>query len=74
MTTIAISAYACRFCDVVASFFKSTYKRMIFNMQMSANKRVAQELIHLGFHQQKEFSQILQNMNDKAVEEHYGKK
>ena len=47
---------------------------MIFNMQMSANKRVAQELVHLGFHQQKEFSQILQNMNDKAIEEHYGKK
>ena len=74
MTTIAISAYACRFCDAVASFFKSTYKRMIFNMQMSANKRIAQELVHLGFHQQKEFSQILQNMNDKAIEEHYGKK
>ena len=74
MTTIAISAYACRFCDAVASFFKSTYKTMIFNMQMSANKRVAQELVHLGFHQQKEFSQILQNMNDKAIEAHYGKK
>ena len=41
---------------------------------MSANKRVAQELCSLGFYQDKEFKQILQNMNDKAVEEYYGKK
>ena len=74
MTTIAISAYACRFCDAVASFFKSTFKRIRFGLQMSANRKVAQELCSLGFHQQKEFSQILQKMNDQAVEEYYGKK
>ena len=74
MTTIAISAYACRFCDAVASFFKSTIKRIRFGLQMSANRKVAQELCSLGFHQQKEFSQILQKMNDQAVEEYYGKK
>ncbi len=74
MTTIAISAYACRFCDAVASFFKSTFKRIRFGLQMSANRKVAQELCSLGFHQQKEFSQILQRMNDQAVEEYYGKK
>lgn len=74
MTTIAISAYACRFCDAVASFFKSTFKRIRFGLQMSANRKVAQELCSLGFHQQKEYSQILQQMNDQAVEEYYGKK
>ena len=74
MTTIAISAYACRFCDAVASFFKTTFKRIRFGLQMSANRKVAQELCSLGFHQQKEFSQILQKMNDQAVEEYYGKK
>ena len=74
MTTIAISAYACRFCDAVASFFKTTFKRIRFGLQMSANRKVAQELCSLGFHQQKEFSQILQRMNDQAVEEYYGKK
>ena len=42
-------------------------------MQMSANQRVARELIHLGFHQQKEMSQILQRMNDKTIEEYNGK-
>jgi hypothetical protein len=41
---------------------------------MSANKRVAHELCSLGFHQNKEFKQILQMMNDKAIEEYYGKK
>ena len=73
MTSIAISAYACRFCDAVASFTKKVYKNMVFGMQMSANQRVARELIHLGFHQQKEFNQILQRMNDKTIEEYHGK-
>ena len=73
MTTIAISAYACRFCDAVASSFKKVYKNIKFGMQMSANQRVARELIHLGFHQQKEMNQILQRMNDKTIEEYHGK-
>jgi hypothetical protein len=74
MTSIAISAYACRFCDAVASFFKSTFRKIRFGLQLSANRKVAQELCSLGFHQQKEFNQILQRMNDQAVEEYYGKK
>ena len=74
MTSLAISAYACRFCDAVASFFKTTFNKITFGMQMTANQRVARELVHLGFHQQKEFNQILQRMNDKTIEEHYGKK
>lgn len=73
MTTLIISAYACRFCDAVASSFKKIYKNIRFGMQMSANQRVARELIHLGFHQQKEMSQILQRMNDKTIEEYNGK-
>ena len=73
MTSLAISAYACRFCDAVASFFKTTLKKIKFGMQMNANRRVARELIHLGFHQQKEYNQILQRMNDKTIDEYYGK-
>ena len=73
MTTTTITAYACSFCDAVASFFKKVYKKIVFGMQMSANQRVAKELVHLGFHQQKEFNQILQRMNDKTIEEYHGK-
>ena len=73
MTSLAISAYACRFCDAVASFFKTTFKKIKFGMQMNANRRVARELIHLGFHQQKEYNQILQRMNDKTINEYHGK-
>tara|TARA_B100001057_G_scaffold102429_1_gene99674 strand:+ start:388 stop:513 length:126 start_codon:yes stop_codon:yes gene_type:complete len=40
---------------------------------MAANRVVAQDLVHLGFHNQKEYNQILQKMNDKAVNEYYGK-
>lgn len=74
MTTMEITAYACSFCDAVSSFFKKSLKKIQFGLQMSANKRVARELCSLGFYQDKEFKQILQNMNDKAVEEYYGKK
>ena len=42
-------------------------------MQMTANQRVARELVHLGFHQQKEFNQILQRMNDRTIDEYHGK-
>ena len=73
MTTMEISAHVCSFCDAVASSFKKVYKKVVFGMQMSANQRVAKELVHLGFHQQKEFSQILQRMNDKTIEEYHGK-
>ena len=73
MTTTTITAYACSFCDAVASFFKTTLKKITFGMQMSANRRVARELVHLGFHQQKEMNQILQRMNDKTIDEYHGK-
>ena len=73
MTTTTITAYACSFCDAVASFFKTTFKNIKFGMQMSANRRVARELVHLGFHQQKEMSQILQRMNDRTIDEYHGK-
>ena len=73
MTTTTITAYACSFCDAVASFFKTTFKKIKFGMQMNANRRVARELIHLGFHQQKEYGQILQRMNDRTIDEYHGK-
>ena len=74
MSTMEITAYACSFCDAVASFFKKSLRKIQFGLQMSANKRVARELCSLGFYQNKEFKQILQDMNDKAIEEYYGKK
>ena len=73
MTTTTITAYACSFCDAVASFFRTTFKKITFGMQMTANQRVARELVHLGFHQQKEFNQILSRMNEQAHKE-YNKK
>ena len=54
MTTMEISAHVCNFCDAVASFFKQTLKNWQYARQMEANRRVAADLIHLGFHQQKE--------------------
>jgi len=75
MTTLtATYAYTCKVCDAVASFFKNSLKKIQFSLQMSANRRVAHELCSLGFYQDKEFKQILQDMNDKAVQEYYGNK
>ena len=42
-------------------------------MQMNANRRVARELVSLGFNNQKEYNQIVQQMNDRTVNEYYGK-
>jgi len=74
MTTMTITAITCSICDKVANFFSKLYKKTVLGMQLSANQRVARELVHLGFHQQKEYSQILQRMNEAALDEHYGKK
>ena len=73
MTTTTIAAYACSFCDAVASKFKSVIKNWQFARQMSANRIVAEQLIHLGHHNQKEYNQILQKMNDKTIDEYHGK-
>jgi len=73
MTTMTITAITCNICDKVANFFSKLYKRTVLGMQMSANQRVARELIFLGFHQQKEYNQLLQRMNDAAIDE-YNKK
>lgn len=70
MTTMTITAITCNICEKVATFFSNLYKKIIFGMQMSANQRVARELIHLGFHQHKEYDQILQRMNEAARQEY----
>ncbi len=70
MTTMTISAITCSICDKVSNFFSNLYRTVKFGMQMSANRRVARELVHLGFHQQKEMNQILQRMNDQAIKEY----
>ena len=71
MTTMSITAITCSVCDKVANFFKGVFRNIKFGMQMSANRRVARELVHLGFHNQKEYSQILQRMNDKTINEYH---
>ena len=73
MTTMTITAFTCSICDKVANFFKGAFKSIKYGMQMSANRRVARELVHLGFHQQKEMSQILQRMNEQAKNDYYEK-
>ena len=73
MTTMQLTASVCSFCDAVASKFKSVLKNWQFARQMSANRIVAEQLIHLGHHSQKEYSQILQRMNDNTINEYHGK-
>ena len=70
MTTMEISAHVCNFCDALASFFKQTLKKWQYARQMEANRRVAADLVHLGFHNQKEYKYILMKMNDKTNEEY----
>ena len=73
MTTMQLTASVCSFCDAVASKFKSIIKNWQFARQMSANRIVAQQLILLGHHNQKEYDQILQRMNDATVNEYHEK-
>ena len=63
----------CAVCEKIASYFTKALKKWQFARQMSANRIVAEQLIHLGHHNQKEYNQILSKMNDKTVEEYYGR-
>ena len=65
--------YTCAFCDKVGLFFKNALRKYQFGRQMEANRRVAQDLIGLGFHHQKEYQQILTKMNDQTINEDHGK-
>ena len=73
MTTMQLTASVCSFCDAGALKFKSVLKNWQFARQMSANRIVAEQLIHLGHHNQKEYNQILQKMNDNTINEYHGK-
>ena len=75
MTTLTatVSTVTCRVCANVAAWFKLNLQRIQFARQMAANRRVAQDLIGLGFHHQKEHDQILQRMNDRTISEYHGK-
>ena len=73
MTTMSISAFTCKICDNVANYFKKTLNNWQFARQMSANRIVAEQLIHLGHHNHKEYSQILQKMNDKTINEYHNR-
>ena len=69
----AIYNETCHVCEVVGNYLNKTLKTMQYGLQMSANRRVARELAHLGFHQQKEYNQILQQLNDKTINEYHEK-
>ena len=71
MTTMSITAYTCKICENVANYFSKVLKRLQFARQMSANKIVAEQLIHLGHHNQKEYHQVLQRMNDHTINEYH---
>ena len=53
----AIYNETCHVCEVIGKYFSKTFKKIQYGLQMSANRRVARELAHLGFHQQKEYYQ-----------------
>ena len=69
----AIYKETCHVCEMVNKTFKKVLRKIQFGMQMNANRRVARELAYLGFHQQKEYNQILQQLNDKTINEYYEK-
>ena len=74
MTTITSTwNYTCTICDKIGSAFKKTYKKLQFARQMSANRMVARDLIGLGFHNQKEYNQIIQQMNDRTIDEYHSR-
>ena len=52
---------------------KKVLRKIQFGMQMNANRQVARELVSLGFHNQKEYNQIVQRMNDRTINEYYKK-
>ena len=69
----AIYNETCHICEVVGKTFKKSLKKIQYGLQMSANRRVARELAHLGFHQQKEYNQILDQLNDKTNAEYHSR-
>tara|TARA_R100001510_G_scaffold40442_1_gene36797 strand:- start:753 stop:983 length:231 start_codon:yes stop_codon:yes gene_type:complete len=73
MTTLTatLNQVTCRVCADVAAWCKRTLLSIQYNRQMAANRKVAADLVHLGFHQQKEYDQILQRMNDHTINEYH---
>ena len=69
----AIYKETCHVCEVVNKSLKKMLRKIQFGMQMNANRRVARELVSLGFHNQKEYNQIVQRMNDRTINEYYKK-
>ena len=69
----AIYKETCHVCEVINKSFKKVLRKIQFGMQMNANRQVSRELVSLGFHNQKEYNQIVQRMNDRTINEYYGK-
>ena len=69
----AIYNETCHVCEVIGKYFSKTFKKIQYGLQMSANRRVARELAYLGFHQQKEYNQILDQLNDKTNAEYHSR-
>ena len=45
----AIYKETCHVCEVINKSFKKVLRKIQFGMQMNANRRVARELVSLGF-------------------------
>ena len=69
----AIYNETCHVCEVIGKYLNKSLKKIQYGLQMSANRRVARELAHLGFHQQKEYNQILDQLNDKTNAEYHSR-
>ena len=69
----AIYKETCHVFEVINKSLKKMLRKIQFGMQMNANRRVARELVSLGFHNQKEYNQIIQKMNDRTINEYHGK-
>ena len=69
----AIYNETCHVCEVVGKYLSKSLKKIQYGLQMSANRRVARELAHLGFHHQKEYNQILDQLNDKTNAEYHSR-
>ncbi len=74
MTTITQTwTNTCAFCDKVGLYLKKLLARMQYARQMQANRRVAQDLMNLGFNDGKEMRHILTAMNDKTNAEYHSR-
>lgn len=67
--TQTLTNVTCKFCDAIAKFVK----KVQYSRQMEANRRVARDLVSLGFEDQKEYRRLIDKMNDRTKNEYFGR-